>query len=237
MCLCMYVCLYVCMLARCVCVYIYIYICICMYVCMYVSSYVCMFIPFVGIWAQFSDRLIVGSKTAHAHIHKSYIFIPGLCWNTHIHTHTQTDTLHIQVLTLGLKFADWLIVGSNNRTVAMLQAFKSWARDFTPPADKGMCVCVCMYVCMYACMFVCVCMYRDAAGVQELGTRFHTSCWQRYVCACVCVLLCLSHTKTHDVLNHFFHACPNAFGMPYNDTYEVHRNCHSLTHMYACRYP
>lgn len=42
-----------------------------------------------------------------------------------------------QVLKLGLKFADWLIVGGNARTVAMLKAFMHVVRDYAPTADKG----------------------------------------------------------------------------------------------------
>jgi len=43
--------------------------------------------------------------------------------------------IHPEVLKLGLKLADWLIVGGNNRTKAMLQAFSKVVRDYAPPQD------------------------------------------------------------------------------------------------------
>eukprot|EP00961_Rhodomonas_salina_P068459 919056-Rhodomonas_salina.4 len=45
------------------------------------------------------------------------------------------NDIHPEVLKLGLKLADWLIVGGNNRTVAMLQAFSKVVMDYAPPKD------------------------------------------------------------------------------------------------------
>jgi len=45
------------------------------------------------------------------------------------------NDIHPEVLKLGLKFADWLIVGGNRRTVAMLEAFAQVVRDYMPAKD------------------------------------------------------------------------------------------------------
>lgn len=50
----------------------------------------------------------------------------------------KNNEIHPEVLKLGLKFADWLIVGGNARTIAMLQAFIHVIRDYSPlDADSG----------------------------------------------------------------------------------------------------
>ena len=50
----------------------------------------------------------------------------------------KNNEIHPEVLKLGLKFADWLIVGGNARTIAMLQAFIHVVRDYSPlDADSG----------------------------------------------------------------------------------------------------
>ena len=45
----------------------------------------------------------------------------------------QDNDIHAAVLTLGLKFADWMIVGANKRTSAMLKAFCQVITDFQAP--------------------------------------------------------------------------------------------------------
>lgn len=50
----------------------------------------------------------------------------------------KNNEIHPEVLKLGLKFADWLIVGGNARTIAMLHAFMHVIRDYSPlDADSG----------------------------------------------------------------------------------------------------
>eukprot|EP00960_Hanusia_phi_P026293 746178-Hanusia_phi.AAC.5 len=48
----------------------------------------------------------------------------------------RTDNdIHPEVLKLGLKLADWMIVGGNARTEAMLRAFSKVIMDYNPPKD------------------------------------------------------------------------------------------------------
>jgi translation initiation factor eIF-2B subunit delta len=43
--------------------------------------------------------------------------------------------IHPEVLKLGLKFAEWMIVGGNARTRTMLMAFSRVVADYSPPKD------------------------------------------------------------------------------------------------------
>lgn len=45
----------------------------------------------------------------------------------------QDNDIHAAVLTLGLKFADWLIVGGNQRTTALLKALCQVIMDYQSP--------------------------------------------------------------------------------------------------------
>jgi len=46
------------------------------------------------------------------------------------HSLRQDNDIHPAILSLGLKFGDWLIVGGNKRTTAMLQAFSKVIMDY-----------------------------------------------------------------------------------------------------------
>ncbi|KAI7871180.1 hypothetical protein BDF14DRAFT_1873547 [Spinellus fusiger] len=62
-------------------------------------------------------------------------------WLMHLDVPKRPDTankdLHPAVLTLGLYFSDFKIVGSNARCVAMLQTFSKVIEDHRPPADAS----------------------------------------------------------------------------------------------------
>jgi len=50
-------------------------------------------------------------------------------------TQRNDGDIHPEVLKLGLKFAEWMIVGGNARTRAMLLAFSRVVADYSPPKD------------------------------------------------------------------------------------------------------
>eukprot|EP01113_Clastostelium_recurvatum_P012267 TRINITY_DN1635_c0_g1_i1.p1 TRINITY_DN1635_c0_g1~~TRINITY_DN1635_c0_g1_i1.p1 ORF type:complete len:676 (-),score=142.98 TRINITY_DN1635_c0_g1_i1:27-2054(-) len=74
-------------------------------------------------------------STQHTHLVPMFAHLPQYEKGTSLAV--TPGTLHKSIVALGLKYADFTIMGSNARAVAMMTAFKDVIRDFVTPPSKA----------------------------------------------------------------------------------------------------